>query len=352
MAQPNVLRPDEIRDALTEHNKLRARDLAKNLGISEAQILAAQTGAGVTRINANPDMIMTQVPSFGEVMALTRNEWCVHERVGAYGNYHSGAHASMILADEIDLRIFRSHWMHAFAVEKESEAGTKRSLQVFDAAGDSIHKIHLRAESDIQGWDAAVTALATGEVSQTLEVTDRLVAEPAKTNPEKRDILLKEWDLMTDTHQFMRLTAKLKMNRLGAYRIAGKPYARALAPSSVQDMLTQVQTSGAEVMVFVGNRGCIQIHSGPIEKLVTMGQWENVMDPRFNLHLRADHVAEVWAVEKPTQRGPARSFEAFDAEGSLVFQVFPLAKEGRDNRDVWRSILESLPEADVMEPAE
>jgi hypothetical protein len=43
------------------------------------------------------------------------------------------------------------------------------------------------------------------------------------------------------------------------------------------------------VMIFVGNMGCIQIHGGPVEKIVPMGPWINVMDPRFNLHLRADH---------------------------------------------------------------
>jgi hypothetical protein len=37
-------------------------------------------------------------------------------------------------------------------------------------------------------------------------------------------------------------------------------------------------------MCFVGNRGCIQIHTGPVKNIKIMGPWLNVMDPGFNLH--------------------------------------------------------------------
>ena len=67
------------------------------------------------------------------------------------------------------------------------------------------------------------------------------------------------------------------------------------------------------------------------------------MDPGFNLHLRLDKVAEVWAVEKPTQHGPAVSVEAFDAEGDLIFQVFGVGRDGRDSRAAWAGIVADLP---------
>lgn len=148
---------------------------------------------------------------------------------------------------------------------------------------------------------------------------------------------------MTDTHQFMRLMSKLKMNRLGAYRVAGAPFVRALSTDAVDIMLNEVAARGFEVMLFVGNRGCIQIHTGILDTLKAMGPWQNVLDPGFNLHLRLDHVAEVWAVEKPTQRGMAVSVEAFDADGMLIFQVFGVGKEGRDSRPQWQELVNELP---------
>lgn len=336
------LTPEEIRALRAENPKMRDRDFAEQLGISEAQLLAAYTGLEATRIEAHPDRIIGTAQLLGEVMALTRNTSCVHEKVGVYDNYHSGGHACMVLTPDIDLRMFPSHWRHGFLVEKETDTGIRRSLQVFDAAGDAVHKIFLRNDEHEQTWEGLKSSLATKTQSQVLKVEPRKPVEVAKSDPSKLDILRKEWARMTDTHQFMRLTSKLKMNRLGAYRIVGAPFVRALRPEAINQMLHKLQDSDTEVMVFVGNKGCIQIHNGRIDKLHPMGPWQNVMDTGFNLHLRLDHVAEVWAVEKPTQRGMAVSVEAFDKEGMLILQVFGVGKEANDHRPAWGKLVETL----------
>jgi len=335
--------PAELRDAITENHKTRTRDLAHKLGVTEADLVAAQVGHGATQIKPHPDDIMPALQPLGEVMALTRNASCVHEKVGTYENYHPGEHAAMVLTPEIDLRIFPSHWRHAFAVETPLENGVRRSVQVFDAAGDAVHKVFLRDGSDLAAWDALISALATGSDAQTLDLSPRVPPEAPKSREDKLDVLRAEWDRLTDTHQFLRLCAKLKMNRLGAYRIAGAPYVRPLALDTPDRMLEGVRDSGLHMMFFVGNRGCIQIHNGPVENLREMGPWQNVLDPGFDMHLRRDHVAEVWAVSKPTQRGMVRSVEAFDATGSLIFQAFPVAKEGNDHRAAWQTMFDALP---------
>ncbi|MEL6467975.1 MAG: ChuX/HutX family heme-like substrate-binding protein [Pseudomonadota bacterium] len=334
----------DIRNRRAEAPQPRDRDFADALGISEAALVAAYCGQGVTRINAHPDVVMGAAQNLGEVMALTRNASCVHEKVGVYDNYHPGNHAAMILTEDIDLRIFPSHWQHAFLVERDSDASKRRSVQVFDAAGDAVHKVILQDSSNHDAFAQMTKSLASENQSPEAQFTHRLPAEPAKIAEDKIDILCKEWQRMTDTHQFLRLVSKLKMNRLGAYRAAGLPFARKLTPDAVDVLLTNLQSSGTEVMLFVGNRGCIQIHTGALHTLKPMGPWQNVMDPGFNLHLRRDEVAEVWAVDKPTQRGTATSVEAFDAYGALIFQVFGVPKEGRDSRPAFRAIVEDLQE--------
>lgn len=343
MTKQTALTPKDIRTYQASHPKLRARDAADALGISEGELVAARIGLGTTRLHAHPDRIIPAAEKLGEVMALTRVAACVHEKVGVYSDYHPGPHAAMTLAPDIDLRIFPSHWVHAYAVETETDQGPRRSLQIFDAAGDAVHKIHLRDGSRHDQWAAIVADLAAEDQSEGEVFAERKPVEGAQSRPDKVDILRDEWARLTDTHQFLRLCAKLKMNRLGAYRIAGAPHVRQLSPGAVNDMLGAVRDAGIEVMIFVGNRGCIQIHSGPIHTLTPMGPWQNVMDPGFNLHLRLDKIAEVWAVEKPTQRGPAVSVEAFDAEGGMILQVFGVGKEGRDSRPAWGKIVASLP---------
>lgn len=332
--------PEDIRAARRDQPRTRARDLAHSLGIAEAQLVAAMTGAGALRIDPGPDRLMPLVCGLGPVLALTRNDSCVAERVGPYRDYRGGPHASMVLGEEIDLRIFPQHWLHGFAVTEAGENGPKRSIQIFDAAGDAVHKIHLRPESDAAAFDRLAAGLALPDQGQTLGVQPRAAAEPAQANLAKLDILRAEWDRMTDTHQFLRLVKKLRMNRLGAYRLAGAPKARPLPPQAVTTLLHRAAEAQVPVMIFVGNAGCIQIYGGLLDRIVPMGPWINVLDPGHDMHLRADHVAEVWLVNKPTQRGDTISVEAFDAEGRLIVQIFGRRTEA--GLDAWNALTEGL----------
>ncbi|MEM1078145.1 MAG: ChuX/HutX family heme-like substrate-binding protein [Pseudomonadota bacterium] len=342
-----MLDAHEIREARTQRPG-RARDIADALGITEAALVAAEVGHRAVALHPHPNTLIPALGTLGQMMALTRNDACVIEKDGEYTDYHGGEHATMTLNEGIDLRMFPRHWRHAFAVSEEVRSGLRHSVQIFDAAGDAVHKAYLPQDTTLTGWDALKTACALPEQSDTLELADREPPEAAKINLEKRDILLKEWARLTDTHQFLRLCAKLKMNRLGAYRIAEAPFVRALAPESVEALLTGVQTAGFDIMLFVGNRGCIEIHTGPIRRMEPMGPWQNVLDPGFNLHLRRDRIAEVWQVEKPTQRGPAVSIEAFDAEGMLILQMFGVPKDGNDTRPAFTELANGLPSLEPL----
>jgi putative hemin transport protein len=110
---------------------------------------------------------------------------------------------------------------------------------------------------------------------------------------------------------------------------------------------TAVSEAKQKVILFVGNRANIQIHWGEMENIKVMGPWLNVLDPRFNLHLRDDHVAEVYVIEKPTKRGPAVSIEAFSADGGLIFQCFGERDGEGDDLAQWHGILAALPNAEV-----
>ncbi|MCY1358542.1 Hemin transport protein HemS [compost metagenome] len=96
-------------------------------------------------------------------------------------------------------------------------------------------------------------------------------------------------------------------------------------------------------MVFVGNQHCIQIHSGPVKNLRWLDTWFNVLDPEFNLHLKTPGITELWRVRKPSSDGVITSWEAFDADGELVVQLFGARKPGIPEREDWRQLAESTP---------
>ena len=92
------------------------------------------------------------------MQALTRNTSGVNEGQGHYSEYHGGAHAAMVLDPEVDMRMFPSQWGHGFAEEEAAPEGSiKRSLQVLDAAGDAVHKVHLKADSNHAGFATSVS---------------------------------------------------------------------------------------------------------------------------------------------------------------------------------------------------
>ena len=345
------LSPEDIRTTRAADPRVHARDLAQRLGIAEAEICAAQVGFGATRIAAHPDAVLPRLTAFGPLMALTRNEACVIEKVGVYDDYRPGPHAALVVNEAIDLRIFPGHWVHAFALEEETERGWKRSLQFFDAAGDAVHKIHLRPDSDPAPWQPLLADLRLADQTTTLPLAPRKPPEVAKVNPAKLGELRQGWTELTDTHQFLRLCAKLKMNRLGAYRLAGAPFVRRLAPGSVERLLYRAAEAEVPIMVFVGNMGCIEIHTGPIARVAEMGPWINVLDPGFDLHLRMDRIAEIYAVVKNTARGPAHSVEFFDERGQIIAQIFGVLRAGEAPVAAWNALVADLSD-DLLEAAQ
>lgn len=100
-------------------------------------------------------------------------------------------------------------------------------------------------------------------------------------------------------------------------------------------------------MVFVGNPGAIQIHTGPVHRLMERGPWFNVLDERFNLHLDETQIADAFVVVKPTEDGDVTALEAYDADGTQIVQLFGKRKPGVRELQEWRDLVAGLPRAGV-----
>jgi putative hemin transport protein len=337
--------PHEIRRARADNPKTRERDLATQLGISEAELVAAHCGDGVVRIEPRVNDLLTGLEAVGEVMALTRNESAVHEKIGVYDKVVTGNHNAMVLGENIDLRIFPKIWAHGFAVEKRDGDEIRRSLQFFDDAGEAVHKVHLRPASNLYAYQKLVAELESSDQEPTVAVPAARVSGDAE-NPDASaslDDLRDRWSRLTDVHQFFGMLKTLKLSRRQAVRMVGQDYAWLLDNDAVSAMFHHAGEGGMPIMCFVGNRGCIQIHSGPVKSIKPMGPWINVLDETFHLHLRTDHIDEVWAVRKPTKDGHVTSLEVYGADGNMIIQFFGKRHEGEGERDDWRFLAENLP---------
>jgi putative hemin transport protein len=351
MTQPTRPTPSDIRAYRAANPKMRERDIAAQLGISEAALVAAECGLTAIRIDGDANRFLDRAAELGEVMALTRNESAVHEKIGVFENITPGKHASIVLGENIDLRIFPGAWAHGFAVTKTDGGDVRRSLQFFDKQGTAVHKVHLRPTSNLNAYQSIVEAFKSDDQSQEFVPAVVESISEGENAPVDVGALRDEWSRMTDTHQFHGLLRKLKLGRRQALQSIGEDFAWKLQPEAVEEMMREAAKVELPIMCFVGNHGIIQIHSGAVANIQTMGPWLNVMDPTFHLHLRTDHLAEIWAVRKPTADGHVTSLEALDANGEMVIQFFGKRKEGFAERPEWRSIMENLARLDITAAA-
>lgn len=324
---------------------LRIRDAAMKLGVSEAELLATRLGNGVTRLRGLWPEIIGSMGKAGEVMALTRNDSVVHERHGTYGelSVEGTGHVGLIVGEDIDLRIFFGPWAYGFAVSEDTKAGPRSSLQFFDGAGHAVHKIYATEKTNLAAFLAIAEAFRAGEQSAELAVTPaKPKAAPAPDSDIDIASLRAGWAALQDTHDFFPLLRKHKTAREQAFRLAGREFAEPVSNDSARKMLQAAADAGLPIMVFVGNPGMIQIHTGTVKRLMPTGPWFNVLDPMFNLHLREDAIASSWLVRKPSVDGTVTSLELFDKDGELIVSFFGKRKPGNPELSEWRALAESL----------
>ncbi len=329
--------------------KTRIRTAARALGTTEAQLVQTAVDGPAVRLAAPAGgwrALLPELETLGEVMALTRNDACVHERHGVY----SGADVALphgmalFLGDDIDLRLFCARWDSAFAVETSG----RKSLQFFDRHGDAVHKVFLTDASDAAAYDAFVAAHRADDQTAPLEVLP--APEPTADRPDAEidtDGLINGWAALQDTHDFFPLISQFKVGRVQALRLAEGRFTERVETSAIRQSLEAAAGTGLPIMVFVGNRGGVQIHTGPVERLMERGPWFNVLDPRFNLHLDETALTDAFVVVKPSEDGDVTAVEAYDAAGELIVQLFGKRKPGIPELQAWRDLVAGLPRLGV-----
>lgn len=322
--------------------RLRIRDAAERLGTTEAALVALQ---GATTLRPDWPALFAALPELGPIMALTRNAHAVHERHGRFETISAGPGHILVTGPDIDLRLFTRRWAHGFAL-----AGERPSLQIFDVDGEAVHKIFATEHTHRDAWAGLVQRFMS--LAAAAPPLQRAPAAPPK--PEalvEARALRSEWLALRDTHDFFGLLNRHKATRRQAFRLVGEDLALPLAPGAARATLELAAAREVPIMVFVGNRNAIQIHTGPVRRLLATPGWFNVLDPMFNLHLREAGVAEAWRVVKPTEDGAVTSIELLDAAGETVAMLFGARKPGQPEREDWRRLASDVAEAQAREAA-
>ncbi|MBP6081646.1 MAG: hemin-degrading factor [Providencia sp.] len=341
---------ERYQQAKTENKAKYARDLAAYLEVSEAELLHSRVGHDkAQRLNVDAPTLLTALAAVGQVKAITRNEYVVHEQVGRYDNAKFSSHGGLILNPRaLDLRMFFSHWDSVFTLSEEAKNGERHSIQFFDKQGDALHKVYTTDETDLAAWNALIEQYSTTE-NPLLELE---AAKPYTTQPisdELKQQLEQEWRNMTDVHQFFILLKKNNLSRQQVFSAVSDDLAWKVPTDSFNQLVNTAFNDQNEIMIFVGNRGCVQIFTGQIKRIMPYQRegsdlkWLNIFNPDFTLHMIENDIAECWVTRKSTQDGFVTSLEVFDKDGNQIVQMYGQRTEGTPEQEQWRNQVMALP---------
>ncbi|MBO6519752.1 MAG: hemin-degrading factor [Rhodospirillales bacterium] len=328
----------------TKNPRLFARDAARQLGISEGELLASRCGRDAVRLDGNWHELVGALSTLGRVMCLTRNDCAVHERKGSYVDVRVREHTGAAIGPELDLRYDFRHWHFGFVLTDVTEQGTRESLQIFDIDGTAVHKIYKTEETSEKAWTRLVAERRAEDQSAGQKVMPR-ESRPEEASDASIDVegLRQAWRGMKNTHQFPAMLRTYGVSRPQCFRLAGAEFAEKLGPDAIQLTLKGANANGLTLMIFVVNPGATQIHTGVPGNLKQTGDWFNVLDPDFNLHLLIKGIQSAWIVRKRYDLGTSRSIEAYDEDGEPILWIFGKRNADGTEPEAWRDFVESLP---------
>jgi putative hemin transport protein len=331
---------------------IRIREAAKELGTSEAELLATSVNKDVIRLQGPWPELLKSFKTLGRVMSLTRNDACILEHKGPFQVIDimgSGAHAMATVIGPIETRVFFNAWHVAFAVTEEKSDRVLKSIQIFDKAGEAITKIYLQEKSIEAAYEKIVNDFRLPDQRPDLDVQPYPVEEFSKAVD--KEAFLADWSALKDTHDFFGMLRKHRVQRFHALELGLNKFSYPVDPQLTPNhILSVASASKLPIMIFAGNRGNLQIHQGKVRTVRVLDRghtgperWLNILDPDFNMHLKQDEVNTAWVVKKPTTDGEVTSVELFDRQKNLIAQFFGLRKPGIQELEGWRELIREIP---------
>lgn len=322
---------------------------------------AADPATGLLRLEVDWPAALPRLDALGPVRVVTANSAVTHQKFGRFGNVSGNGHAIVVLNRGVDLRIFPRHWRRT---AYDPAAG---AILIQDAAGRPVHAIHRTAETDAAAWAAFLEEhRADGTAAEDLNGDGLDGGQPAQTQPAETSAaaltgidvagidvagLRAAWAAMADVHEFHGMLKRFGVARLDAMRLAGGDFAREISLAAVTGLLRSARDDRMEIMIFAGNAGCIQIHTGPISTLRMDGTLLDIDDaglagdePGFRLHCDTARLTSAWVVFKPTGKGGITTVELYNAQGENCAILCGQRDEDKPERPEWRMLARSMPD--------
>ena len=275
-----------------EYQKIRIRDAAKKLSVSEAELLSTQIGDGSTLYLkiSDIDAFLIDVLDLDKLMLLVRNDTVVHEK-----NIHATGlrlkNAKILYPDGSDLLAYiKDAVCHVFYESKEHAGKELLSFQIFDDLGEALIKIYLKGRDHLKFKDIALRYSTEYQY-------------------ELQNIGSNNIDDTINSTNYLRLSMPWDQDR----KILNNDVL--IQKSILRELLEYVAKQKIPVQIHaLGNRA-IQYHRDIISNIVDYGPWINIIDKSFNIHVLESSLVSTRVSEYVIGDNRRYSFEFFNEEG-------------------------------------
>ena len=145
MTETDVVR--RVRQALEQNPGAMTMQLARDLGVPEAEVVRALPGGGAVELDAARwEQIIRAFEGLGTVHVIVTNGAATIEAVGQFGGFSTWGDFFNVQTKSLDMHVRWPRLASAFAVEKRShmnEGVTTLSVQFFDRDGHAAFKVFL-----------------------------------------------------------------------------------------------------------------------------------------------------------------------------------------------------------------
>lgn len=327
---------------------------AKMLGVSELELLLSSPHS--TYLGTDCRSILEHLHTLGVVENIVRNDYAVHEKTGQFLNLQLGKSMGMILGEHgLDLRFFLNHWRYALAIAN-TDSKPSYCIAFFDEYGNAINKAFLTKfdQQHIDAWQNLMHQFAPKEPTDIalLPNPPQQAWQLHALDDDSLGKFRQQWQDLTDIHAFHGILQKHNLDRISSYVQAPQGMSVQVKADLLEELFCQLASEELGCMIFVGNGGTIQIHSGTIKHIKRLHDWLNIMDKKhsqFTSHLKDTAISQLWFTKKPHSEGLTLGFEGFDEYGNSIITVFGERVEGQNQDPKWQHLATDLVEKHCLD---
>ncbi len=243
--------------------------------------------------------LLTDIPTFGSVLAISRNPYCVLGSVSEYPEIAAIPCGNRGCAVDGSLEFDFACWQRAIAIVEARQGGWLYAVEFSDLGGEVIHKICLTEQSNFEAFRSWV------ELNQAVSSSSRSAGNPRHSSGLENSLVLS---------------------------------ASGAEPIRTEVLRALFQMAAAErwaFQAFVANDGAAQVAGMSPSAFCTDGHWIFAGDETTGMHVRVERLAEVFLHKV----GEGLALKACDPEGHLVCAVAPPLEADSES---WNARIQTL----------